>query len=127
MHTIATDEHGRRYLAGSPSASRPQLALEASADPAAPLPTPRAMVGMDHFALELGSYAGTAHPAAAVSAAALIGVNAGPNFTVNGSLATLLWLAILRRSGVAIGARRFAAVGLLATPVALAAAALCAR
>lgn len=78
-------------------------------------------------ALELGSFAGSAHPAAALSAGALIGVNAGPNFTVNGSLATLLWLAILRRAGVAIGARRFAAVGLLATPVALAAAALCAR
>ncbi len=78
-------------------------------------------------ALDLGKYAGAAHPLPAFSAAALVGVNVGPNFTVNGSLATLLWLAILRRNGVRIGARRFAAVGLLATPPALIAAALLAR
>jgi catechol 2,3-dioxygenase len=57
MHTIATDEHGRRYLAGSAEAARPQLALEAAIDANAPLPAPRAMLGMDHFALELGSFA----------------------------------------------------------------------
>jgi arsenical pump membrane protein len=77
--------------------------------------------------LELGTYAAGAHPPAALTAAALAGVNIGPNFTVNGSLATLLWLAVLRRAGVRIGARRFAAVGLLATPPALIAAALLAR
>lgn len=77
--------------------------------------------------LELGKYAAAAHPPAALTAAALVGVNIGPNFTVNGSLATLLWLAVLRRAGVRIGARRFAAVGLLATPPALIAAALLAR
>jgi len=78
-------------------------------------------------ALELGTYSGAAHPPATLSAAALVGVNVGPNFTVNGSLATLLWLAVLRRAGVRIGARRFAVVGLIATPVALIAAALLAR
>ena len=77
--------------------------------------------------LELGKYVGGAHPPAALNAAALVGVNVGPNCTVNGSLATLLWLSILRRSGVRIGALRFAAVGLLATPAALIAAALLAR
>jgi arsenical pump membrane protein len=77
--------------------------------------------------LELGKYAAVAHPPAALTAAALVGVNVGPNFTVNGSLATLLWLAILRRNGVRIGARRFALVGLVATPPALIAAALLAR
>ncbi len=74
--------------------------------------------------LELGKYVGAAHPPAALSAAALVGVNIGPNFTTNGSLATLLWLAILRRSGIAISPLRFAAVGLVATPLALVAAAL---
>jgi arsenical pump membrane protein len=64
---------------------------------------------------------------AALSAAALIGVNVGPNLTVNGSLATLLWLAVLRRAGVSITPLRFAAVGLVATPPALIAAALLAR
>ncbi len=57
----------------------------------------------------------------------MIGVNIGPNLTVNGSLATLLWLAILRRAGVDIAPRRFAAVGLLVTPPALIVAALLAR
>jgi arsenical pump membrane protein len=64
------------------------------------------------------------HPASALSAAALVGVNVGPNLTANGSLATLLWLAILRREGVAIGPLRFAAVGIAAAPLALIAAAL---
>jgi arsenical pump membrane protein len=71
--------------------------------------------------LELGRYAATAHPPAALTAAALVGVNVGPNFTVNGSL------AVLRRSGVRISPRRFAAVGFLATPLALITAALLAR
>lgn len=77
--------------------------------------------------LELGKYAASAHPAAALTAAALVGVNVGPNLTVNGSLATLLWLAILRRAGLHVDARRFAAVGLLVTPPALIVAALLAR
>jgi arsenical pump membrane protein len=78
-------------------------------------------------ALDLGKYVGAAHPPAALRAAALVGVNVGPNFTANGSLATLLWLAILRREGVAIGPLRFAAVGIVAAPLALIAAALLAR
>ena len=77
--------------------------------------------------LDLGRYVGAAHPPAALSAAALVGVNVGPNLTANGSLATLLWLAILRREGVAIGPLRFAAVGIVAAPLALIAAALLAR
>jgi arsenical pump membrane protein len=77
--------------------------------------------------LDLGKYAGAMHPPSALGAAALAGVNVGPNLTANGSLATLLWLAILRREGVAIGPLRFAAVGLVATPLALIAAALLAR
>ncbi len=75
-------------------------------------------------ALDLGRYVGRAHPAQHLSAAALVGVNAGPNFTANGSLATLLWLAVLRRAGVEISALRFAAVGFAVTPAALLVAAL---
>jgi arsenical pump membrane protein len=77
--------------------------------------------------LDLGKYVGAAHPARALSAAALIGVNVGANLTVNGSLATVLWLAVLQRAGISIGPLRFAAVGLIATPPALLAAALLAR
>ena len=77
--------------------------------------------------LDLGKYVGAMHPPAALSAAALVGVNVGPNLTANGSLATLLWLAILRREGVRIGPLRFAIVGIMATPPALIAAALLAR
>jgi arsenical pump membrane protein len=77
--------------------------------------------------LDLGKYAGAMHPPSALSAAALVGVNVGPNLTANGSLATLLWLAILRRENIAIGPLRFAAVGIVAAPLALIAAALLAR
>jgi arsenical pump membrane protein len=77
--------------------------------------------------LDAGKYAGAAHPRAALSAAALVGVNVGPNLTVYGSLATLLWLAVLRRAGVAMTPWRFAGVGLVAAPPALLAAALLAR
>jgi arsenical pump membrane protein len=77
--------------------------------------------------LELGKYVGSAHPPAALNAAALMGVNVGPNFSANGSLATVLWLAILRRANVAVSPLKFAAVGLATTPLALIAAALLAR
>ena len=77
--------------------------------------------------LDLGKYVGAAHPPAALSAAALVGVNVGPNLSASGSLATLLWLAVLRRAGVQITPLRFAAVGFVATPLALIAAALLAR
>jgi arsenical pump membrane protein len=36
-------------------------------------------------------------------AALLVGIDIGPNFTTVGSLATLLWLLILRRRGIALG------------------------
>ncbi len=60
-------------------------------------------------------------PAAAHTArAALIGVNLGPNATVNGSLATLLWLDIVRRANVPLAPFAFARIGLLVTVPALA-------
>jgi arsenical pump membrane protein len=77
--------------------------------------------------LDVGKYVATAHPPGSLGAAALVGVNIGPNLTLAGSLATLLWIEILQRSGIRISARRFARVGFVATPLALAAAALLAR
>ncbi len=56
--------------------------------------------------------------------AALIGVNIGPNLTVTGSLAPLLWRRIVRTEGVAPPLRSFLRVGLVTTPLAVAGATL---
>jgi len=74
--------------------------------------------------LPAGLIAGAAVQAAQVSplvtSAVLIGVDLGPNLSVTGSLATILWLAALRREGIEVGAWRFLRLGLLVTPPALA-------
>ena len=51
--------------------------------------------------------------------AMLIGVDLGPNLSVTGSLATILWLIALRREKVKITAMEFFKVGLVAMPAAL--------
>jgi len=43
----------------------------------------------------------------------LIGVDLGPNLSVTGSLATILWLKELRRHGYDISAWRFLKLGLI--------------
>lgn len=57
-------------------------------------------------------------------AALLVGVNAGPLITPWASLATLLWHDRLRSLGVEISWRRYAALGAIAAPLTVAAAAL---
>ncbi len=73
--------------------------------------------------LPVGLIAGTAVQAAnvpdTVAGAALIGVDLGPNLSVTGSLATILWLAALRREGVQVRARDFLRLGALIMPPAL--------
>ncbi len=54
-----------------------------------------------------------------VRAAVLIGVDLGPNLSVTGSLATILWLTALRREGIQVGAWQFLKVGALVMPPAL--------
>ena len=49
----------------------------------------------------------------------LIGVDLGPNLSVTGSLATVLWLIVLRREGIQIGVWRFLKVGAVVMPPAL--------
>ena len=56
MTPFGTDAGGRYYLAGTPGAQRPLLALEQAADLDVPMPSPRAVFGMDHFSFELGSF-----------------------------------------------------------------------
>ncbi len=74
--------------------------------------------------LPAGLIAGTAVQTAQtppeVTSAVLIGVDLGPNLSVTGSLATILWLAVLRREGLQIGAWTFLKLGVLVMPPALA-------
>ncbi len=51
--------------------------------------------------------------------AILIGVDLGPNLSVTGSLATVLWLIAIRREGEQVSAWQFLRVGALAMPPAL--------
>jgi arsenical pump membrane protein len=69
-----------------------------------------------------GSALQTAHVPAFIRSAVLIGVDLGPNLSVTGSLATILWLVALRREGQTIGAWAFLKIGaLVMTPALLAA------
>jgi len=67
--------------------------------------------------LPAGLLAGSAVQAADVSdkiaGAVLIGVDLGPNLSVTGSLATILWLTALRREGLHIGAWTFLKLGVV--------------
>ncbi len=56
---------------------------------------------------------------AALREAMLIGVDLGPNLSVTGSLATILWLVTLRREKVRIDAATFLKLGVLVMPPAL--------
>ncbi len=49
--------------------------------------------------------------------ATLIGTNIGPSIITVGSLATMLWLAIVRKSGVAVSAASYMKVGAIVTPL----------
>ena len=60
-----------------------------------------------------------AHAPNAVTGAILIGVDLGPNLSVTGSLATILWLTALRREGIGVSAWQFLKLGALVMPPAL--------
>jgi arsenical pump membrane protein len=60
-----------------------------------------------------------ARPPQAVTDALLIGVDLGPNLSVTGSLATILWLNALRREGQSVGFAQFLKVGAVVMPPAL--------
>lgn len=73
--------------------------------------------------LPLGLIAGTlasdARLSGHITGALLIGVDLGPNLSVTGSLATILWLVALRREGQQIGAWKFLCLGCIVMPPAL--------
>jgi len=54
-----------------------------------------------------------------VRSAILIGIDLGPNISITGSLATLLWLDALRRDNIKVGALKFLRLGLAVTLPAL--------
>jgi arsenical pump membrane protein len=60
-----------------------------------------------------------AHVPVQVTSAVLIGVDLGPNLSVTGSLATILWLVALRREGQSVTAWRFLKLGCAVMPPAL--------
>lgn len=55
----------------------------------------------------------------AVKKSILIGIDLGPNFSVTGSLATILWLVALRRENIQVSAWTFLKVGIAVTLPAL--------
>ena len=63
-----------------------------------------------------------AGPPPVVTSALLIGVDLGPNLSVTGSLATILWLVALRREQVSVGALEFLRLGVVVMVPALVAA-----
>jgi arsenical pump membrane protein len=54
-----------------------------------------------------------------IVSATLIGVDIGPNLSVTGSLATILWLSALKREGLEVSAWTFLKLGVLVMPPAL--------
>jgi arsenical pump membrane protein len=77
--------------------------------------------GMNNLPVGLMSGAAIRHSQGSglMAHAILIGVDLGPNLSVTGSLATILWLIALRREKVEITAWEFFKVGIIVMPVAL--------
>ncbi|MDE1151564.1 MAG: ArsB/NhaD family transporter [Micavibrio sp.] len=67
-----------------------------------------------------GAAVGAAQVTGPLRDAVLIGVDLGPNISVTGSLATILWLIALRREGQHVGFWEFLKWGAIVTPPALA-------
>jgi arsenical pump membrane protein len=65
------------------------------------------------------SAATPAHPPSVVTGALLIGADLGPNLSITGSLATILWLLALKREGESCTAAEFLKAGALTMPPAL--------
>ena len=66
-----------------------------------------------------GSTLAAAHAKSLISNAVLIGVDLGPNLSITGSLATILWLIALRKEKLDVTFWSFLKVGAVTMPVAL--------
>ena len=69
--------------------------------------------------LMAGSVVQAGHVPEMVKSAVLIGVDLGPNLSITGSLATILWLVALRREGINVSAWAFLKIGVVVMTVAL--------
>ena len=73
--------------------------------------------------LPLGLIAGStlhaAHTKGVIATAVLIGVDLGPNLSVTGSLATILWLLALRKEKLDVSFWKFLKVGVVVMPISL--------
>jgi arsenical pump membrane protein len=69
-----------------------------------------------------GSAVAAAHAPRVVTNALLVGVDLGPNLSITGSLATILWLTALRREGEEVSFAKFLLRGAIVMPPALLAA-----
>jgi arsenical pump membrane protein len=69
-----------------------------------------------------GNVISAGHAPEIVKSAVLIGVDLGPNLSITGSLATILWLVALRREGQTISAWAFLKLGSIVMTLALIAA-----
>lgn len=58
-----------------------------------------------------GAAVQAAHVSEKIAGAVLIGIDLGPNLSITGSLATLLWLAALRREGLSVSFWQFLKLG----------------
>ncbi|MGH2649516.1 MAG: arsenic transporter [Ginsengibacter sp.] len=70
-------------------------------------------------ALVMGNVLMQSHVPAIVKSSVLIGVDLGPNLSITGSLATILWLVALRREGISISGWTFLKPGILIMTIAL--------
>ncbi|MGB6193638.1 MAG: arsenic transporter, partial [Terracidiphilus sp.] len=77
--------------------------------------------GMNNLPVALISRAAIrdGHEPGILAHAILLGVDLGPNLSVTGSLATILWLIALRRENVEITAGEFFRIGLVVMPLSL--------
>lgn len=72
--------------------------------------------------LIVGHTVHVAHSSLPITDAVLIGVDLGPNLSITGSLATILWLLALRKEAIDVSFWDFLKVGAIAMPLALLAA-----
>jgi arsenical pump membrane protein len=110
--------HGVQALAGWP----PVLAVLAAAGVTAAASN---VVNNLPSGLIAGASVASLHGHNALRAAVAIGIDLGPNLSVTGSLATVLWLIALRREHIDVTAWTFLRAGVLVMPPALALAVLC--
>ena len=66
-----------------------------------------------------GNVLQTAHVSETIKSAVLIGLDVGPNLSVTGSLATILWLVALRREDITVSAGQFLKLGALVMTIPL--------